>query len=191
MVVVFIGGGEAGAALGVAESAHATASSTARGNRRTGPERSKCGIADALHLAMTRKQGIGWCVALSAALLSCGGTDTPKFDPDNIQTITGVVVAVDPFVRLERNTRNGVSTVLEDEDGVRTNAVLGPAIWLDKHGIQIDRGDVITVTGSAVKDDKSQLPMLIATEVSDDNLKLALRDEKGRPSWRSIKLDDD
>lgn len=139
---------------------------------------------------MTRKQGIGWCVALSAALLSCGSTDTPKFDPDNIETITGVVVAVDPFVRLERNTRNGVATVIEDEDGVRTNAVLGPAIWLDKHGIQIDRGDVITVTGSAVKDEKSQLPMLIATEVSDDNLKLALRDEKGRPSWRSIKLDD-
>ncbi|HWB75065.1 MAG TPA: hypothetical protein VG755_08910 [Nannocystaceae bacterium] len=140
---------------------------------------------------MTRKQGIGWCVALSAALLSCGGTDTPKFDPDNMQTITGVVVAVDPFVRLERNTRNGVATVIEDEDGVRTNAVLGPAIWLDKNGIQIDRGDVITVTGSAVKDEKSELPMLIATSVSDDDLRLALRDEKGRPSWRSIKLDDD
>lgn len=140
---------------------------------------------------MTRKQGIGWCVALSAALLSCGGTDTPKFDPDNMQTITGVVVAVDPFVRLERNTRNGVATVIEDEDGVRTNAVLGPAIWLDKNGIQIDRGDVITVTGSAVKDEKSELPMLIATSVSDDDLRLALRDEKGRPSWRSIKLGDD
>jgi hypothetical protein len=139
------------------------------------------------HPGMNGKQGIG-AFALCAALLSCSGTDTPKFDASNIKSITGVVVAVDPFVRLERNTRNGVAAVISDEDDVRTNAVLGPAIWLDKHGIVLERGDVITVTGSAVTDDKSQLPMLIATDVRKDDLRLVLRDDEGRPAWRSIKF---
>jgi hypothetical protein len=140
------------------------------------------------HRRMNGKQGIG-ALALCAALLSCGGTDTPTFDANNIKSVTGVVVAVDPFLRLERNTRNGIGAVVSDEDDVRTNVVLGPAIWLDKHGMVLERGDVISVTGSAVDDDKSQLPMLIATRIRKDDLRLVLRDDQGRPAWRTIKLD--
>jgi hypothetical protein len=80
--------------------------------------------------------------------------------------------------------------VIEDEDETRWNAVLGPAIWLDKHGVTVSRGDVITVTGSSVKDDDSTTPMLIATTVESGDVRLPLRDDDGRPAWRTIKLGD-
>ena len=114
---------------------------------------------------MNAKLEIKWCVASLALVAACGGSDASKFDASSMETVTGVVVAVESFVRLERNTRNGVSAVIEDEDETRWNAVLGPAIRLDKHGVTVSRGDVITVTGSSVKDDDSTTPMLIATTV--------------------------
>lgn len=139
---------------------------------------------------MNAKLEIKWCVASLALVAACGGSDASKFDASSMETVTGVVVAVESFVRLERNTRNGVSAVIEDEDETRWNAVLGPAIWLDKHGVTVSRGDVITVTGSSVKDDDSTTPMLIATTVESGDVRLPLRDNDGRPAWRTIKLGD-
>lgn len=138
---------------------------------------------------MNDKRGIWSSVALSAALLGACGGEASKFDPSTIETVRGVVVAVDSFVRLERNTRSGVAAVIEDDDGKRTNAVLGPAMWLDEHGLVLERGDELTVTGSAVKDEKSGLPTIVATEVRKDNTRLQLRDGNGRPAWATFKLE--
>lgn len=138
---------------------------------------------------MNGKSSIGSCVALTAALFgACGGGDTSKFDPSTIETVTGTVVTVDPFVRLERNTRSGVAAVLQDVDGKRINTVLGPSMWLDQRGLVLERGDELTVTGSAVTDDKSELPMIVATEVRRDDVRLTLRDDNGRPAWATFKL---
>jgi hypothetical protein len=123
-----------------------------------------------------------------APMLACGGPgDLPRFNEATIESVSGWVTAVDPFERLERNTRNGVKATLETEDGEVVDVYLGPATFLDHHGFIIERGDQLHVTGSKIRHEGRDA--IIATVVSEDGDRLKLRDADGRPAWRGLKRD--
>jgi hypothetical protein len=124
-------------------------------------------------------------VLLCAPLFACGGPgDLPKFNEATIETVSGWVTEVDPFVRLERNTRNGVRVTLETYDDETYDVFLGPATYLDHHNITLERGDEITVTGSKVRYEDHDA--IIATVVDEDGDRVKLRDADGHQAWRGI-----
>ena len=127
---------------------------------------------------------------LSAPLFACGGPGgLPQFNEATIETVSGWVVEVDPFTRLERNTRNGVRARLETEDGDKYDVYLGPATDLDHHGFVIERGDFLDVTGSKVRyEDRDAI---IATVVAEEGERLKLRDADGKQVWRRLGRDDE
>ena len=122
---------------------------------------------------------------LCAPLFACGGPGgLPTFNEATIETVSGWVTEVDPFVRLERNTRNGVKVKLETDDGETFDVFLGPATYLDHHGIILERGDEITVTGSKVRYEDHDA--IIATVVDEDGDRVKLRDADGHQAWRGL-----
>jgi hypothetical protein len=122
---------------------------------------------------------------LCAPLFACGGPGgLPKFNEATIETVSGWVTEVDPFVRLERNTRNGVRVKLETDDGETFDVFLGPATYLDHHGIRLERGDEISVTGSKVRYEDHDA--IIATVVDEDGDRVKLRDADGHQAWRGL-----
>lgn len=127
---------------------------------------------------------------LSAPLFACGGPGgLPEFNEATIETVSGWVVDVDPFTRLERNTRNGVRARIETEDGDKYDVYLGPATYLDHHGVVIERGDWLDVTGSKVRYEDQDA--IIATVVSEDGDRLKLRDADGHQVWRGLRREKD
>ncbi|PYV80725.1 MAG: hypothetical protein DMG93_18110 [Acidobacteria bacterium] len=68
--------------------------------------------------------------------------------------------------------KNGADTV---------EIYLCPKSFLDDMGFTFSKGDEITVTGSKVKQDGTDLVLAKQTERGNDTL--VLRDDKGAPVW--------
>lgn len=128
---------------------------------------------------------------LLAPLSACGGpSGLPRFNEATIETVSGWVIAVDPYTRLERNTRNGVkATVRTYDDEQEVEVYLGPATYMDHYGVVINKGDEVEVVGSKVRHDGDDV--IIATVLHEDGHRLQLREPDGRPAWRTFKRDRD
>jgi len=137
------------------------------------------------HRAMNALRQIFFATLLSAPLFACGGPGgLPRFNEATIETVSGYVADIDPFTRLERNTRNGVRATIHTEDDESIDVYLGPATYLDHHGFVIERGDMLDVTGSKVRHEDKDV--IIATVVAEEGERLKIRDADGHPAWRGI-----
>lgn len=101
------------------------------------------------------------------------------YDTKTIETIKGQVISIDQ-ISPEKNMSAGIHLLLNTENG-NISVHLGPAWYIDNQDIQISKNDNITVTGSKVTYNNSQI--IIAKEVVKGDQVLKLRDDNGYPLW--------
>ena len=119
-------------------------------------------------------------VLLAAAANYAHGSDpnAPKYDTQTETKMNGTVdsITLPPsghdkeIVHLV--IKNGTDTV---------DVYLCPKSFLDDMGFTFSKGDEITVTGSKIKQDGTDLVLAKQTERGNDTL--VLRDDKGAPVW--------
>lgn len=111
-----------------------------------------------------------------------GSAYNSRFDPDTVETLSGVMVRMDVF--RPRGMGPGVRIILEtDEETVPVH--LGPVWYMNRLKREIAPGDRIEVTGSRI--DFGGRPVIIAAEIRKGARSLKLRDEDGEPVWGSGK----
>ncbi len=103
------------------------------------------------------------------------------YDPDAIDTISGVVEHVDRQTPLS-DMYYGVFLVVDSEDEDYDLTVhLGPGWYIDNQDTEVKRGDSVTVAGSRIVLEGE--PAIIAAEVTLGNKVLRLRERDGMPVW--------
>ena len=101
------------------------------------------------------------------------------YDPQSEVKIKGVVEAVEQITPT-KGMSYGIH--LKVETDTETVAVhLGPAWFIERQDISIEKGDTIEVKGSRITFNGS--PAIIAAEVEKGDKELKLRDENGFPVW--------
>jgi len=105
--------------------------------------------------------------------------DGHNFDPGTVITVTGAVEEV--LLNTGKAGAAGMHLLLNVE-GEAIEARLGPTFYLFPNGLEVEKGDRVTVTGSKVVIDDQ--PAFIASEIVKGDFVLALRDEAGMPAWR-------
>jgi len=101
------------------------------------------------------------------------------YDVKTVETISGQVTNIDK-VYPDKNSSYGVHLTLSTSTG-SISIHLGPGWYIEKQDVQIAKDDNITVTGSRVTYDGSQV--IIAKEVVKGDMVLKLRDDEGYPFW--------
>lgn len=140
---------------------------------------------------------VAWGFALAAMVVACNRPDTVEhregasaeegatklsFDPDTIETVTGVVGGVEPFQTMS-GTRFGIRIRLMAEEET-FYVYLAPEPYLNRNHVSVDTNDVLEVTGSVLPTEGRRV--IIATEINKQGTILTLRDDEGRPTWRRI-----
>jgi hypothetical protein len=93
-------------------------------------------------------------------------------------TLTGTVQDVQQVTGSRGNTGTHVDLKTEKET---VNVHLGPATYLAKIGLSIEKGDTLEVTGSKVTMGGKEV--VIAREVKKAGKTFTIRDANGRPAW--------
>lgn len=107
----------------------------------------------------------------------CDMKNMPKYDPSSMQTITGTIASID---RQDHGKHTGI--VLQVTAASKTITVhVGPAAFLQEHGVTLAAGDAITITGSMTHMRGSDA--LVAAELQKGSTTLKLRDASGKPLW--------
>lgn len=101
------------------------------------------------------------------------------YDPTTVATLTGTVDEV--LLRPGRGGATGLHLLLTT-DGESLEVLVGPTFFVFPQGLEIEKGDRVTVTGSRFTVDGA--PMLMAREITEGDLTLQLRDEAGMPMWQ-------
>jgi hypothetical protein len=101
------------------------------------------------------------------------------YDVNTVEKISGEVTSLDK-VYSDNNISYGNHLTLYSNNG-QILVQLGPAWFIENQDIQIIAGDYITVTGSRVTYNGSQL--IVAKEVMKEDKVLLLRDDNGYPLW--------
>jgi hypothetical protein len=104
------------------------------------------------------------------------------YNPQTVTTIKGIVEAVEQII-----PRGGMSygihlKVKIDEETLSVH--LGPAWFIERQDIKIEKDDIIEVKGSKITYDGA--PSIIAAEVKKGDTVLRLRDENGFPAWAGM-----
>lgn len=102
-----------------------------------------------------------------------------RYDATTEVTITGAVDEV--LMQAGRGGATGLHLLVAAE-GETFDVHVGPTFYLFPAGLEVEKGDQITVTGSRVVVDEK--PALIVKEITEGDFTLALRDEAGLPLWR-------
>jgi hypothetical protein len=105
---------------------------------------------------------------------------TYAFDPNEVRTVQGTVLAVQPFQRMQ-GSRYGVRLRI-DVDGERAHVYLAPQGVLESLGLLFATGDEIEVTGSVLGEEGRRV--IIATEITRGRKTYVLRDAEGRAAWK-------
>lgn len=103
------------------------------------------------------------------------------FDPATIETATGVIASIDSM-QSPRGPFVGLHLQLQTEE-TTLPVHLGPAWYLTDQSFVLQTGDSLAVRGSRVT--MQDAPALIAVEVHRGDQSLRLRDDTGRPQWRT------
>lgn len=101
------------------------------------------------------------------------------YDVKTVETISGQVTEIDKIYP-EKNMSYGVHLTLSTSGG-SISVHLGPGWYIENQEVQISKDDNVTVTGSKVTYDGSQV--IIAKEVTKGDQVLVLRDDEGYPLW--------
>ena len=104
------------------------------------------------------------------------------YNPQSVATIKGVVQVVEQIT-----PRGGMSYGIHLKVKTDTEILsvhLGPAWFIERQDIKIEKGDNIEVNGSKITFDGA--PVIIAAEVKKGDAILTLRDENGFPAWAGM-----
>jgi len=129
-----------------------------------------------LHRTLTR----ALCIALAVptVLLFAQAAGPPKYD---VATEAKFKVTVQDM-KLPAKGKEKEAAHLTVTSGADTiDIYLCPKSFLDDMGATFVKGDEVTVTGSKIKQDGSDL--ILAREVVKGTDTLMLRDDKGKPVW--------
>ncbi|BDV43559.1 hypothetical protein GURASL_24820 [Geotalea uraniireducens] len=101
------------------------------------------------------------------------------YNPTTVETITGIVEAVDKVTPM-RGMNYGVHLVVKagDQD---VSVHLGPGWYIERLDTKIVKGDQVEIKGSRIM--VKGKPVLIAAEVKKGESTLKLRDDNGVPVW--------
>jgi hypothetical protein len=109
---------------------------------------------------------------------STKGGYTGLFNPNNMETLSGEIVAVGEFT--PSGKPSGVRFTLKTEQGP-IEVILGRGSYVEQQGLKFEPQDKVTVKGSRVA--VAGKPTIIAAEVTKGEKTLKLRDAKGMPLW--------
>jgi hypothetical protein len=109
-----------------------------------------------------------------------------RYDPATVKTVEGEVARV---MKPEGpRGRRGVMVWMETKDDF-IPVFLGPAKFLKKADVKLEKGNRIIVSGSEVKGPGG--PAMIAKEFRKDDKLVTLRDDDGTPKWSPRNRHDD
>ena len=105
-----------------------------------------------------------------------------------METFSGEVIEV--YEATSQSYRAGLHLLVKaNEETIDVH--LGPISYIEGQNFRFEPGDVLEIKGdhevarSRDRFTESQMPNMIATEVTKDNDTLTLRDEDGFPMWRA------
>lgn len=101
------------------------------------------------------------------------------YDPATVETVRGKVVEVLRMTPM-KGMGAGIHLKLKTETGP-VSVHLGPAWYIERLDLRIEKGDQVEVRGSRVTFNGK--PALIAAEVKRGDEVLKLRDDSGIPVW--------
>ena len=109
------------------------------------------------------------------------GMGQRMYDPTTVETVTGVVTAVDTVTGRRGRPHQGIH-VRMTVAGEPLTVHLGPLFYLQQQKVRVQVGDSLTVRGSRVtmRGESS----MIAAELTRQDRAWTLRDEQGLPRWR-------
>lgn len=105
------------------------------------------------------------------------------YDPETIETISGIVESVDKTPPLRGIHFDVNLTVKTEKETIPVH--LGPEWYIDRLDTKIEKGDNIKVKGSRAT--MGGKPVIIAVEVKKGNTVIAIRDNAGIPVWAKEK----
>ena len=105
------------------------------------------------------------------------------YDVNTVETISGQVTVIDK-VYSDNSNSYGVHLIIKTGSGDMA-VHLGPGWYIEEQTVQINTNDNVTLTGSKVMYEGSQI--IIAKEVNKSGQLLKLRDDKGIPVWSGWK----
>jgi hypothetical protein len=100
------------------------------------------------------------------------------YDPTTEVTLTGTVDEV--LLQAGRGGATGLHLLVTDE-GETFDVHVGPTFYLFPEGLEVVKGDQVTVTGSRIVMDGA--PALIVKQISKGDFAITLRDDIGLPVW--------
>ena len=104
------------------------------------------------------------------------------YDASTVETVRGEVLEVEHLPAKYKGGRSG-GVHLQLKTKKETIPVhLGPLWYVDKQGVEINKGDQVEVRGSRVK--LGGETVIIAAEVKKSGATMKLRDQQGLPLWR-------
>jgi sporulation protein YlmC with PRC-barrel domain len=115
------------------------------------------------------------------------GVDTPYgrlYDPEKEETISGQVVSIETSAPMP-GMAPGMQMLVQTEDGQSTRVQVGPAWYLERQDLDMQKNTHVQVTGARADIDGQ--PVLMAREVQFDGQVITLRDAQGMPMWSSLR----
>jgi hypothetical protein len=128
-----------------------------------------------LHRTLTQ----ALCIALAAPpVLLFAQVGPPKYD---VATEAKFKVTVQDMKLPAKGKEKDVAHLMVTSGADTIDIYLCPKSFLDDMGATFAKGDEVTITGSKIKQDGSDV--ILAREVVKGTDTLMLRDDKGKPVW--------
>jgi len=102
-----------------------------------------------------------------------------NYNPATVETISGVVESVNQVTPIKGMSPGIELIVKTDKETIAVH--LGPAYFVERLDVKIEKGDKVEVKGSRVT--ISDKPTIIAGEIRRGDSVLKLRDDAGTPIW--------
>jgi hypothetical protein len=118
-----------------------------------------------------------FCLATLYVAGASAQAATPKYD---IATETKMKGTIQELKLPEKGAKGAAHLTLKSGDNT-VDVYLCPKSYLDDMGSNLAKGDEVSLTGSKVKQDGTDL--VLAREVVKGSDTLVLRDDKGKPVW--------
>jgi len=119
-------------------------------------------------------------VALLTAVATAGtgAANAPKYD---VSTEAKMKVTVEEFKLPAKGSEREVAHMMVKSGDDTFDIYLCPKAFLDDMGANFAKGDEVTITGSKIKQDGTDV--ILARELVKGTDTLLLRDGKGKPVW--------
>ncbi len=137
-------------------------------------------------LSLSAQMGMGMQGGMHGRGMMGKGNNQNKqmmYDSKTVITFSGEIVAVNSITNLKGQTASNQLRIKSDKEEFTVN--LGPVWYMEKESMKFDKGDKVTITGSKVKLNNSDV--VIAQKVVKGDKTLELRDENGKPAWKGGK----